>query len=203
MVVSRLGRRLVTGILVALASTAHAGPLAEIAMVGQPLQYTEAGKVNGCGIRVVGTTTPLAGVPDVHVVDASFNLFLPATGMVKGGLRTTAVAKFLRGEGLANAKPVAITAIWFKAPGREITKPLTGPQLGSPVDKGALMYATAPAQVLELVQAVQNKETIQVGFAVKQRGLDQTYFGRVELSESELVQMAQCFGDLYEQVPTK
>ena len=186
-----------------MAWAAGAQPLTEVELLGQPLQYLKEGKVDGCGVRIVGLR-PLGSPPTtVQGIDVSFNLFAPGVGSVKGLLMEGPLS--VRTADLPR-KP--LSRIWLRAPGSDATTSSNGQFHESPTDKLALLYTTSSIDsVIALFTATIEKKSIQIGVRAKGTELDRVFFGVVKLSEAESKQIADCLGDfsrnLKQQLPPR
>lgn len=168
-----------------------AGPVIEMSMKGQPLQYTKDGRIDGCGVGIVGTTTIDPQIKRVQVIDVSFNVAFPIVGIIKGGMLEATYAAVMAGN-ISSATKVRISNIWMKAPNGKPTRPVTGKPIQAESDKSNLMYATGASSMLPLVEAVREGHPIQVGFHIPADGLDRVFFGRVEMTQGESAQFADC-----------
>lgn len=183
-------------VTLALASTmsAVAGPVSEVNLSAQPLQYSNDGVLTGCGIRLVGIQVPVEGQKKIPVLDVSFNVINPGAGLIKGGLMDLSVKAMLAGD-LNKTVEVPITNLWFKAPNSPTTKPTRGQPLKTQTHKHALMYATSLDSVLPLVSAMHEGKPIQVGFMVTAEKMEKIYFGKIQIGASENAQFTQCFDE--------
>ena len=177
-----------------MSAAAAAGPVTEVNFLGQPLQYTKQGAVDGCGVRLVGITAPVPGVKKVHTLDVSFNVANPGGGIVKGGLMTLSV-QALAARKLDQAVEVPIKGLWLKAPGSPATTPAEGKVLRAVTHKHALMYGARLPPVLALIEAMQEGKPIQVGFRVSADDMDHVFFGKVEMTDAETAQFTQCYSE--------
>lgn len=177
-----------------LALSAGAGPLTEATMVGQALQYTKAGQIDGCGVRIVGLAPSSSAKMPASVFDVSFNVANPGGGMVKGGLMTMPTASIQAGRP-DGGKKVPISMLWLRAPGSTATTPNAGKVLQASGQEHVLMYGTDLSPVLALVAAMHDRQPIQVGFSVIQNDMDEVFFGRIEMKEGDSQQFAQCFSE--------
>ncbi|MEY4749694.1 MAG: hypothetical protein RIQ60_1908 [Pseudomonadota bacterium] len=175
-----------------VSGVAFGGALTEVEYSGQPLQYTKAGVVDGCGVRLVGMTKPAPGQKTVSVLDVSFNVTNPGAGLVKGGLVTIPVQAVIAGD-MAKKVEVPIRSLWLKAAGKAATTPINGKAIPSTTHRHALMYPTRLEPVLDLIAAMQQGQAIQVGFHLTAKDMEEVFFGKVHLSDAETEQFAQCF----------
>jgi Ni,Fe-hydrogenase III small subunit len=171
---------------------ATAGPLTEVDLSGQALQYTKAGSIDGCGIRLVGISSPVPGVKSVSVLDVSFNVVNPGAGLVKGGLMDLPVQALVAGD-MTKTSEVPIKMLWLRVPGSKATVPAGGKVLPAMSHKQALMYTTTIEPVLALIGAVHDRVPVQIGFHVTSTDVEAIYFGRIQMEKADLQQFAQCY----------
>ncbi len=186
-----LVRSLLMMLLGLAASGTIAGPVTEVMMSGQPLQYTKDGRITGCGVRIVAVAEPPTIPGTFEMLDVSFNVADPGIGLVKGG------ASSVTYKDLQNRKkgpPRAIRTIWIKRPGKTATQPLDGRYRSSPTDKGALLYGTDLGVATDLMDAVMEADAeVQIGLTRVGEDLERIYYGKVKLSDSERKQLIACF----------
>ena len=178
--------------LVCAAPAVSAGPVVEVEFAGQPIQFTKQGAIDGCGVRLVGVTSPASAVSSVQVIDVSFNVANPGGGIVKGGLMTMPAKALIAGK-LDGAVEVPIKGLWLKAPGEVATHPVDDKFRRTTTHKHSLMYATSLAPVMALVTAFEEGKPVQVGFRVSSKDMEHVFFGKIAMTEAERAQFEQCY----------
>ena len=171
---------------------AHAQNVIGAQIVGQPLVYMKAGKLDGCGIRLMIVDTPPSfnDKRPVPVWDLSFNLYLPGNGAVKVGSYNVSPAELKSGK--PSAKPIGVPTAsgWLKAPNADATAPLS--QIGKSEDPGFILYWTELDSVLALFKSYMSGEAILVGTRRTGAKSDRIFSGPIEMAESEKRQVDQC-----------
>ena len=97
----------------------------------------------------------------VPVWDASFNVYLEGTAVIKVGSTDVAIADVRAGRFSGPGKPIKPAAFWFKANDTSATNPLTGTVQGD--DPSTILYFSDVDTVLSLFIATQKHEPILVG----------------------------------------
>lgn len=199
--VSRIRLVVLYALLVAVPN-ANAQNIIEAPLIGQPLVYMNAGKLSGCGIRLMIVDTP----PSPHekarvpVWDLSFNLYLPGRAIVKIGSYDVSVSDIKSGK---MREKLAITAApaggWLKAPDSDATVPLDKIQKSD--DPGFILYSADASVVMALFNAQMKRAPILVGTRRVGANTDRVFSGTVELSDAEQSQSVQCMKELLGALP--
>ena len=139
-----------------VAGRAHAQNVLDARILGQPLVYMKAGKLSGCGIRLVIVDAPFSpnNKTPIPVWDLSFNLYLPGTSAVKIGSYNVSPAEMKSGKPSANPIAVPTATGWLKAPNADATAPLG--QIVKGDDPGFILYWTELDSVLALFKSNMN-----------------------------------------------
>jgi len=174
---------------------AMANPVSEAVITGQPLQYMQEGKVNGCGVRLVGLVEPLPKAKDVEGFDVSFNLYLPGAGFVKGFGFTSSMASFQSMD--TQSKKRRPERLWLRANGADATTPRAGSQQQAQDPPEAILYVTNDIdEIIELFSAVMTQQILQVGMKFPGVGVERIYQGSVRMKQSEVATVARCWDEL-------
>jgi hypothetical protein len=184
--------------IVALAfvdSGARAQNVTSTQILGQPLVYMKAGKLDGCGIRLIIVDAPVKlqdNIP-IPVWDLSFNLYLPGRGAVKVGSYNVSAAEMRLGKASAKSNNVPTAAGWLKAPNADPTAPLQ--QIGKSDDPGFILYWTELDSVLALFKSHMRGEPILVGTRRTGARNERVFSGTIEMSGDEKAQVGQCLAE--------
>ena len=135
----------------------------------------------------------------VPVWDASFNVYLEGTAVIKVGSTDVAIADVRAGRFSGPGKPIKPAAFWFKANDTSATNPLTGTVQGD--DPSTILYFSDVDTVLSLFIATQKHEPILVGTRRPGSKTDRIFSGTIEMSPEELVQVRQCLAELQKRLP--
>ena len=112
----------------------HAQNLIEAQILGQPLVYMKAGKLDGCGIRLIVVDMPVSLKDNnpIPVWDLSFNMYLPGRGAVKIGSYNVSAAEMRIGKPGPKSKvataAAAAPATTTKTSAKPAPKPRSAPK---------------------------------------------------------------------------
>ncbi len=159
-------------------------------LAGQVQQFSESGKVNGCGVVLFGVEQPQVG--RVLVFNGSIVLFNSGTALIKGRVsEVDSKALASSAFNLRDLKPLRSTNLWMKAPSTKATAPVAF-GIRESEDKGYIVYGAGLDTAFPVVQAVIDGEKIQVGFLTAGNKSEQALFGVVSLSGDEKEQLTNC-----------
>jgi hypothetical protein len=176
--------------------TACAGAAAQnvlnMKMAAQPLIYTEVGRTTGCGVRIVGAVTPLAGQREFRTFDISANVYEKriALGKVIGEVHAVTYA-----DPAPAGRRQVLYGAWFRSEGDDPMAPVGNSFASSSGDKGAYLFQTTVGAAADFVLATIKGKPIQVGLRWE-KNKETIYAGTVELSDDERRQVASCFGQI-------
>ena len=154
-------------------------------MKGQAAINIEAGKVSGCGFRVVSVFADQSGA---EAVDFSVNIYAEGWGLMKAGYVTYDPVKKVKVVG-------PIQNFWLKAEGHDPAAK-KGPLGQSQSPKGYLLQGTTMDDALKLLQAVMDHRPILVGVRRPKSDTDIIHSGTVDAPETDIQEVARCFGDV-------
>ena len=167
--------------------------LHEAMIVGQPLQYMKDGRVNGCGVRMMGIADS-AGPGSSVGFDVSFNVCVDGFGLVKGG----AFRVFLGGNPVAVQERVRVkpTSVWIKAQGSVATVPI-GNRIHDGQDPPESIFYAVPAESsLPLFRAAFQRQSVQVGVHFAGEPTERVFYGMTNMSDSEWSSLRGCIDEL-------
>jgi len=162
--------------------------MVEAMLTGQVLTTTKQGKVNACGVRVVGIPQSTTG-KTVRMFDGSLNLLENGYG----------IGKIVVSEGPllppdpSKMKPMKVLGVWLKAQGKTPAAPIKDLIPGeTPM---SVLFITDFEPTLNTINAMVFNEPIQIGIKT-QTGLETIYFGRLTLTNPERDQFMVCLEEL-------
>jgi hypothetical protein len=153
--------------------------------------YMKAGKVDACGIRVLGVTIN-ADLATGLGVDGSINIYASGLSAVKGLSYDVKVGALKAG---AKPRGVPLESFWFKAPGQDATHPIDG-KFHDGEDIGSKLYVAKAETILEIYKAIIDGQALTIGVKRTQERSERIYFGRVKMSEEEHRQAITCLAEL-------
>lgn len=168
----------------------EAATLMPATLGGQVQQFSENGKINGCGLTLFGVEQTQIG--RALVFNGSVVLFNSGAALVKG--RVSEVdSKRLKSPAfsLSDLKPLLTKNFWMKAPLASATAPL-GAGIQKSEDIGYVLYGASLDAAFPVVQAVLESEKIQIGFLTTGNKSEQVMFGVVSLTDDEKEQLTNC-----------
>lgn len=176
----------------ALAATLHEG-----VMVGQVQQQSKGSEIDACGVTLSAIEV-LGGAPSgkILVFNGSVMIYGLEGGLIKG--RASELDARLLASGKAdfsNVKPLPTVTTWMKAPGKPLTTPRPGTTIRDSDDKGYRIYASDFDSVYSVIDAIIEKQVIQVGMKTHGSSTDRVLFGTVKLSEAEQAQLLSCMSE--------
>jgi hypothetical protein len=174
-----------------VAPFAAAQTAVEAQLSGQPLMYMKDGKVDGCGIRLVGVVV-LSTLKDGIALDASVNIYNTGVGVVKALSYDVTL-----GAGQAGSKhrTMAIDRFWLKSPSGEATHPQDG-QFHKTDDGGGRLYTVTVEDALNLLLAAATGNVVTLGLKRSAESHERIYFGRAKMTEGEKNQVISCMDSL-------
>lgn len=167
-------------------------------LTAQPQIMMKDGKVDGCGVRIIGMEETTSMDARVSNFDVSFALYANGIAGLKGlalddvSMRDVAKAK-AAGKTLS-LKYVPLESFWIKSPVNSATTPINGKVL-SGENRLSLLYVASFPLVAELFQPVFDQTTIQVGIKRKSDKVGYIYFGVPMMSKEELKQLSMCIDE--------
>lgn len=171
------------------ATTIHAQNVVEVEFQGQPLMYMKDGKLDGCGVRLVGINASPSPTAIWQIIDISFNIMAPGMATVKLSTHNTTMAAMKSG-----AKPsyLYVERGWIKAENKNATTPLPGSTFIRGEDKNSVLYVTSVESIFELFNAEQDRQQIYVGIRRRGDTFESIYSGRLALSPQESGEVGKC-----------
>lgn len=177
-------------------TSVHCATLVEGSITGQVQVFTDKGSVTGCGLTLVGVEVPVVNSGTSSVFNGSFSVQDARGGLVKGRAAELSTKALVSGKAsLSDIKPLDTAFVWMKAPGASATFPVNSNASGRSDDPGYLIYVSSLGSLLSIIDAIANKQPIQLGMRVKGRTTDNAMYGAVQLSESDMAQFHQCIGE--------
>jgi len=168
---------------------------------GQVQMQIDQGQVVSCGVRVIGARTTVSR--QILGFDTSVNVAKPGFGMVKGLAYQGTIEQYATGD----TSRLQLQSFWFRKPDGLTTVPHNGQYLESPETERAILYTTSVDSAFGILDAVLERQDIQIGFRLVDDPYDRIFFGVVTLTPPEMMQLAQCLGDwagsMLEQMETK
>jgi len=162
-----------------------------IKISGQPLVYMKAGRIDACGLRLIGIH--VGGDLSILTVDASFNLDSERRGIVKVAT-AEGTAQAVKANTMTRFR---VAEAWIKAPGKRATQPYENKTFPGE-DGTSLLYVTTWDQVLELFKAALDGSVLNIGVKRADDGHTRIYSGAVALSPEEIQQVSACFTEIVE-----
>jgi hypothetical protein len=148
------------------------------------------GAVQGCGYRLKAIPKSFAGQTSFIFLDASFNLYSPGYGLLKGGAMQIEVK-----DGKFQAAARQADSFWLKVQGDSPTTAVDGRVLPSE-SKGYLLYAVSADSIARLFAGMAVGMPFTIGVRLKGEGVDRIYSGEVQMSDKDREQGRQCTIDL-------
>lgn len=168
---------------------------------GQVQMQIDQGQVVSCGVRVIGASSTVSR--QILGFDTSVNVAKPGFGMVKGLAYQGTIEQFAKGD----LSKLQLQTFWFRKPSGLTTVPHNGQYLESPETEQAILYTTSVDSAFGILDAVLERQDVQIGFRLVDDPYDKIFFGVVTLTPPEMMQLAQCLGDwagsMLEQMDTK
>lgn len=169
---------------------AKAGTVFPAEFGGQPLIYQKEGRINGCGVRVVGLTQFSTPKELVRVLDSSIVFYAEGMSLIKAGIGTTTGAG-VNTQNL-NLKPVRISSFWMRREGANPTAPQSGQILKSPDDPTFLYYSIPLPSFAELSEVIYGQVELQVGVRPEKSGVEWVMGGKLAMSEGDIRRFGEC-----------
>lgn len=183
--------KLAFAFLLAVAATLGYGQnVLEVPMHGQPLIYTDAGKVTGCGMRVVGVDSPSTSAAEFKSFDVSVNIDSRPVGFGKviGELNSVADPRKSRRQSLHG--------VWLRAKHDDPVAPIGDGLRPSPADKGAYLFQAPANATMDLIFSMLKGDPLQVGLRWE-RDREAIYLGRPVLPDDEKRQVMECLDRIF------
>lgn len=186
------------GIMVfaALCGPAAAGVLSKAVIGGQVQQFTDDGRVTGCGVTLVAfEEKPFNGTSRL-MFNGSFMFSNPVTGLMKG--RVVSIPESVAKTGnitAATVKPLRTKMFWAKAQGEVATTVVEGQALKASDDPGYFVYLTPTLPLLAMVQAVLDGTPVQIGVNSAEVKYEMVMFGTVLMSDDHKTALRDCMGE--------
>ena len=160
-------------------------------MQGQPLIYTDAGKPNGCGIRIVGIIDSPANGKSFRSFDVSINVYSRgvAVGKVVGEVNVPTAA----GNATSTRQP--LFGAWLRSGDQEPVAPV-GNSFKPSSEKGAYLFQAGLSASLDLLISILKQQEIQVGVRW-QRDIEAIYTGTPLLQDDERRQVVSCVEQVF------
>ena len=179
-------------VLLILLPAAGFGQVVEEAdIAGQPLMYVKAGKVDGCGIRLISVLSDPSG-RSAKSFDVSLNFWADGRAGLKGLAYDIDIARLKAGGRPIN---VPLHSFWMKADGKDAPQPYGG-RVGDTEDPGGKIYGIEFSQALDLYEGVLGRQPFMVGVRRLTERTERIYVGRVSLDEKERAQSLSCLREL-------
>ena len=150
------------------------------------------GVVSACGVELMGVETAQTGT--LNVFNGSIMFFDNLSCLVKARISTVDTKIFYSKDFNFNrdAKILETNEIWIKSKNQKPTKPIG--KVAQSEDKGYILYITD--NTLPILLSIMSDEEIQVGYQPLKIKHQKIMFGKARITDSELVQLAQCFKEL-------
>jgi len=166
------------------------GTLEQASFEGQVQMQIDQGQVISCGVRVLGAVHTNTS-KQIMGVDTSVNVAKPGFGMVKGLVYQGTLDQYAKGD----LSRLQLRSFWFRKPDGLTTVPNKGEYLESPETERAILYPTSVDSAFGILDAVLEGQSVQIGFRLVDDPYDRIYFGVVEITDQEMMQLAQCLAD--------
>ncbi len=174
-----------------LASPSDAGTLIESMFSGQPVMFIDKGVPTGCGIRFVGLAKPTGSSTRFDGIDVSLITSRDGGGMIKGGGFVD--ARMVGDQ--SKRREYRPTALWLRAAGSNAVLPNGAGFLSNVESPNAVLFASEQLKdVLDVLNAAINSAPIQIGIHRPGEKAERIYYGIVEMSEADKVQLIECLG---------
>jgi hypothetical protein len=188
--------RLISFIAVTVAASAvSAGMVEQAIILAEPVMQVKDGSVHGCGFRLKAFPKAFAEQSSFVALDASFNLYSPGLGIVKGGALRIVVK-----DGHFQSTNRQTESFWLKVEGEKPTTAADGKVHQSPDSIGYLIYAVSTDAITRLFAGMPTGALITIGVRVKGEPIDRIYTGPVQLSDPDRKQGGQCLADLIKEM---
>jgi uncharacterized Zn-binding protein involved in type VI secretion len=175
--------------------SSFAGLVESAKFIGQPLIYQQNGKIDGCGLRVVGISDFETPKSNVRVIDGSFTVTDQGLVLLKAGMKMTTGEAVLKGD--SKARIVFTDKFWMRASGKNPTTPHDGIFRKSPQDQGFLIYGTASYDTFdELIGVLDGETELQIGMRELKAGNERVLAGKVAMSTADVKRVAECLESL-------
>lgn len=172
--------------LFSIANPVLSGILEQATFEGQVQVQIDQGLVASCGVRILGAANNIS--QKIIGVDTSVIVAKPGFGMVKGLVYQGTLEQYAKGD----LSRLQLRSIWLRKPDGQTTVPNKGEYLESPETERAIIYPTSVDSALDILDAVLERQAIQIGFRLADDPYDRAYFGVVEMTDPEMTQLAQC-----------
>ena len=182
------------GLILMSSEVLAGGAIRSAAFSGQPLVYQSDGKINGCGVRVVGVSDFSSPGSEVAVLDSSFVVYGQGMSVVKAGMGTTTGAGVVSRN--LDLKPVRPESFWMRKEGGNPTAPVQGKIFPSPDDANFLFYAVPIASYVDLSEVVYGQHELQVGLKPAGAGFEWILAGKLTMSETDIRRYGECMQTL-------
>ena len=160
------------------------------AIAAQPTVYTSAGAPQGCGLRLFAAH--VAANRWIVAVETAIDVYGDGTAALKGGVFEFAAPAPGR---TPNPDPVAIEAVWVKAPDMGMTTPVL-----DRMDKGAggysLRYAINADSAIAVMLSAMKGESILFGFKRSANSDEPIFIGAPKMARNETEQLQRCIANL-------
>lgn len=176
-------------------SAAQAGTVEQAFIFADPQMQVKDGAIRGCGYRLKGMPNDIATAKSVVLLDASFNLFSGAVGLLKGGATQVTLNNGVAGTPVNRP----IESFWIMAQGERPTPP-PKTEVTEAETKGYLLYVVPMDATLPLFAAVREQTPLMIGMRIKGEGIDHIYAGTVQVSDKDQAQVSECMGELIKQM---
>jgi hypothetical protein len=172
-----------------MSSPGLSGSLEQAIFSGQVQMQIDQGQVVSCGVRVTGASTTVS--LQTLGFDTSVIVAKPGFGMVKGLAYQGTIEQYAKGD----LTRLQLQTFWFRKPDGLTTVPHNGQYLESPETERAILYRTSVDSAFGILDAVLERQDVQIGFRLVDDPYDRIFFGVVTLTPPEMMQLAQCLGD--------
>jgi hypothetical protein len=176
-------------------SAVSAGMVEQAIITATPVMQVKDGSVQGCGFRLKAFPKSFAEQSSFIALDASFNLYSPGLGIVKGGALRIVVK-----DGNFQSTNRQTESFWLKVEGEKPTTAADGKVHQSPDSIGYLIYAVSTDAITRLFAGMPTGALITIGVRVKGEPIDRIYSGQVQLSDTDRKQGGQCLADLIKEI---
>lgn len=192
---NRIYRKLLIALAISAGTTVNAQNVIPTRMDGQPLMYMEAGKIKGCGLRIVGGDH--RSTSDVFdMFDVSINLYREAGAMVKLMAYSTTVAE-MKSNSAAGKVPATAKVVggWIKAEGAAATDP--GKSSAVPgSDPNSILYRTSVDSAIAIFKANLESTPVTIGLRKQGAANERVYYGKIAMSAEETEQHRSCISEM-------
>jgi hypothetical protein len=158
---------------------------------GQPLIYTKDGVITGCGLRVLGAEQ--SPKKPLLLIDSSFQIDSRFYGVIAKFTARYGVMK----DGVLSIKSTAIVERgWYRIDGMNPTKPKNGNYIATTEPTGGVFYVTNTAEDIQMLVAMLEGETIEMGMKLKGDPGEIIRFGKLNMSDPERMRTSSCIATL-------